>query len=82
MRIIKYTEFIKEELTNLGFIDGVNYISCTMNNMEEKISYILNPQNRENIDNIRKNAYEFVWKYHTQTERLKYINNIIHTELL
>lgn len=80
--LLAYDEFIKEELTNLGFIDGVNYISCTMNNMEEKISYILNPQNRENIDNIRKNAYEFVWKYHTQTERLKYINNIIHTELL
>jgi hypothetical protein len=43
--LFAYDEFVKSELVKLGFIDGENYISCTLNNMEEKIAYIINPDN-------------------------------------
>jgi len=75
--LLAYDEFVKDELNNLGFIDGENYISCTLNNMEDKIAYILDPNNLEEINRIRKNGYEFVWKYHKQTDRLKYINDFV-----
>jgi hypothetical protein len=80
--LFAYDEFVKDELNKFGFIDGVNYIGCTLTNMEEKISYILDPVNLEKINEIRKNGYEFVWKYHKQIDRLKYIDNFINTELI
>jgi hypothetical protein len=43
-----------DELVNLGFIDVVNYISCSLTNMQEKIAYILYPNNLEEINKIRK----------------------------
>lgn len=80
--LLAYDEFVKDELNNLGFIDGENYISCTLNNMEEKINYILNPDNIDKINYIRKNGYEFVWKYHKQSDRLKYIDNFVNKNLI
>jgi len=80
--LLAYDEFVKDELINLGFIDGVNYISCSLNNIEDKIEYILNPDNLKKINEIRKNGYEFVWKYHTQSDRLKYIDNFVNDNLI
>lgn len=80
--LLAYDEFVKDELGNLGFVDGVNYISCSLTNMEEKIAYILDPENLEEINKIRKNGYEFVWELHKQTDRLKYINDFVNDELL
>lgn len=80
--LLAYDEFVKDELVNLGFIDGVNYISCTLTNIEEKIDYIIDLKNLEEINKIRKNGYEFVWKYHKQTDRLKYIDEFVNNKLL
>lgn len=80
--LLAYDEFVKDELVNLGFIDGVNYISCSLTNMDEKIAYITDPNNLEKINEIRKNGYEFVWKDHKQTDRLKYINDFVNEKLL
>jgi hypothetical protein len=80
--LLAFDEFVKDELINLGFKDGENYISCTLENMEEKIRYILNPENLEEINKIRKNGYEFVWKYHKQTDRLKYIDKFINNNFI
>jgi hypothetical protein len=78
--------FIEGKNNNLNNLfltyDGVNYISCSLTNLEEKISYILNPDNLEKINEIRKNGYEFVWKYHKQTDRIKYIDNFVNNKLL
>lgn len=80
--LLAYDEFVKDELKNLGFIDGENYISCTLINMEEKIAYILDPFNLEKINEIKKNGYQFVWKYHKQIDRLKYVDDFVNTELI
>lgn len=80
--LFAYDELVKHELKDLGFIDGENYIGCTLKNMEEKIEYILNPDNLEKINQIRKNGYDFVWKYHKQSDRLKYIDEFVNKKLL
>lgn len=68
---------VKEHMLKLGFIDGQNYISCTMKNMNDKIKYILDPINRDEIDRIRINGYNFVLKYHKMSDRMKLLDNII-----
>lgn len=80
--LFAYDKFVKDELKNLGFIDGENYISCDLCNMEEKIKYILDPNNLNEINRIRKNGYDFVWKYHKQSDRLKYIDDYVNKNLL
>ena len=80
--LLAYDEFVKDELKNLGFIDGKNYISCSLNNIEDKINYILNPINLNEINQIRKNGYEFVWSKHTQSHRLNYVNNFVINNII
>lgn len=62
----------------LGFIDGVNYMSCTKNNVEEKINYIVNPENRDIIDNIRRKGHELVKEKHNSKYRLKILLDILN----
>ena len=75
--LLAYDKYIIEQLKNLGFIEGENYISCELWNIEAKIDFILNPRNRKEIDRIRKNGYELVWKKHTLNNRMKDIEKFI-----
>jgi len=68
----------KEHFKKLGYNDGEHYISCTIDNMEEKINWILDEKNRIEIDRIRKNGYDLVrskdtWINRTE-EIIKYFN--------
>mgnify|MGYP003949963119 CR=1 FL=1 len=63
---------------NLGFIDGIHYISMNTENFKEKINYILNNQNREEIDKIRYNGYILANQYHTSEHRAKQLIEIIN----
>ena len=56
--LIAYDEHVKYELKKLGFIEKVNYISCNLENIQEVFEYVLDPQNREKIDLIRRNGFE------------------------
>lgn len=71
--LLAHDELIKEQLEELGFIDGENYISMSLENMDEKINYVLDSNNREEIDRIRKNGYELVWSNHKISDRFKKI---------
>ncbi len=75
--LLAYDEHVKEPLEKLGFVDGVNYISCTIQNMEEKLNWIFDPNNLDQINLIRKNGYDLVWKKHKQGDRLKYITDLL-----
>jgi len=50
----------KEHFEKLGYIDGQHYISCTIENIEEKINWILDIKNKNKVDKIRKNGYNLV----------------------
>lgn len=55
------------EIEELGFIDGVNYVACTEENVLEKAAYyLLNEQKREEIVT---NGYKMIHKYHTNDMR-------------
>lgn len=64
-------------MSELGFIPDVNYISCSRDNFEEKINYITNVLNIDDINEIRKNGYELVKNKHTWKERMQFFTNII-----
>lgn len=66
-----------DELDKLGFIDGVNFISCSKENMEERIKYITDPKNKDEIDKIRHQGYLFVREKHTLKQRTEVIYNEI-----
>ena len=55
--LIAYDEHVKQYLNQLGFIDKVNYVSCTLENIQEVFDYVLDPCNREEIDTIRSNGF-------------------------
>jgi hypothetical protein len=67
----------KKYFDKLGFVDGVHYISVAPNNLEDKIKYVTDPINRDSIDIIRKNGYEFVRSRHFYRNRAQYLKNIL-----
>ena len=79
--LLAYDVHVKDQLKELGFIDGENYISCDLTNMNDKINYIVDPKNRNEIDKIRKNGYDMIWKNHTLIERMKDLTKYIDNNL-
>lgn len=65
----------KSKFEELGFIDGQHYISCNPENLEEKINYILNKDNYNELNKIRKNGYEFTLKNHNYKIRTKFLHD-------
>ena len=65
----------KNKFESLGFKDNEHYISCTKENMLNKINYIL--ENKDKIDIIRKNGQELVLEKHTYLNRTKFLMDII-----
>jgi len=76
--LIAYDEFVVEPLQHLGFMDGINYISVNYKNIEEKIMFITDSNNKELIDKIRFAGYSLVWKNHTLLNRTKLIDDIVN----
>lgn len=70
------------ELNNLGFRNMVHFIEYDENNLTESIEYVLDPMNKEIIDDIRKVGQEFVLENHMSDCRAKLINNIVETTIL
>lgn len=62
----------------LGFKDGEHYISCNIDNMQEKINYCLDPNNRNKIDRIRYNGYYLFNKNHTYEQRIFQFSSILN----
>lgn len=69
---------VKNIMENIGFIDGENYISCTRDNIIEKVKWILNNDNRVLIDIIRINGYNLIKSNHTWKSRLNLFEDIIN----
>jgi hypothetical protein len=67
----------KKYFSILGFEDMRDYISCTPENMNEKINFILNSSNYELLDKIRRSGYEKVIKYHNYEIRTEYLHNVL-----
>ena len=66
------------DLEKLGFIDNVNYIKCTKNNIMNKINWILNPVNINEVDKIRRNGQNHVLNNHHIMHRVKKMVSIMN----
>ena len=70
-----------DNLESLGFIDNVNYISCTKDNIQDKINWILDPLNKCKIDEIRKNGMEMVRNNHSIKKRAVFIHKYLSRKI-
>jgi FkbM family methyltransferase len=72
---------IQEQLNELGYFDNVNCIMCNQNNLIEKIEWILDDNNLEDINIIRKRGMELTREKHNTEERSIKFNNYINNNL-
>ena len=79
--LIAYDEYVKNELKQLGFIDGYNYISVDSDNLLQKIKWVTDINNKNDIDRIRINGYNLVKSQHCLINRVKYVDTIITNNL-
>jgi len=69
--------YTKPYVSKLGFIDGEHYISISKEDYSEKIEYIFDEKNREEIDKIRLAGYNWCNTYHTSEHRALQLKEII-----
>jgi hypothetical protein len=63
-------------LKELGFLENEHYIPVSKQNLEERIRYVLDEANYEELDEIRKKGHELVRKRHKTGDRARQINEI------
>lgn len=66
------------ELTRLGFIDMETCIIYNDTNIDEKVNYILDINNRKIIDEIRMNGKKLIETKYTKKHFIENIYNILH----
>lgn len=68
-----------DDISKLGFIDGVNFMSIDETNYIERIDYVLDPKNRAIIDDIRFNGYNMIRANHSLSIRVTQIIQTINS---
>jgi len=68
-------DMVSKEFKELGMIDMKHYVSCNKNNMFDKVKWVLDPENRETVDKIRKNGQILMLKYHKSCSRATSVNS-------
>ncbi|MCI0557089.1 MAG: glycosyltransferase, partial [Nitrososphaera sp.] len=63
-------------LRELGFIENRHYLPVSRENLEERVRYILDERNHEEVDEIRKRGQELVWERHKTSDRAKQIDEV------
>lgn len=61
-------------LKELGFIENRHYLPGSKGNLEERVQYILDKRNHEELDEIRRRGQELVWERHKTSDRARQIN--------
>ena len=67
-------EAVCEPLRSLGFFENVHYVPVNLDNLEERIEFVLNPANSIEIDAIRRRGQELVKNAHTTRHRAALID--------
>jgi len=61
-------------LKELGFIENVHYVPVSKENLEERMEYILDESNHQELDEIRRAGQALVWERHKTSDRARQIN--------
>lgn len=67
---------VSEPLGRLGFIENTHYVSVALDNMDEKIRYVLSHDNVDEIDEIRRRGQELVLSRHKTSDRARLIDEV------
>lgn len=67
---------VSEPLKELGFIENEHYLAVSKENLEEKVRYVLDEANHDELDEIRKAGQKLVWTRHKTSERARSINEV------
>jgi FkbM family methyltransferase len=70
-------DIISDELNKLGFYDKINCIMCNKDNLEEKIKWVLDINNRKVVDEIREKGMHLVRNNHNTKQKAIQFNKII-----
>jgi hypothetical protein len=70
---------VSEPVSRLGFIPNEHYLPASTENLEERIRYVLDEANHDEIDEIRRRGQELVWERHKTTDRARQINQACST---
>jgi hypothetical protein len=73
---------IEKDLNNLGFYNNINCIYCNKSNLENKIKWILNVENRHLVDTMRKKGMELVRQQHTTMHRSETFDIIVNNKYI
>lgn len=73
-------ESIQDELYRIGFENNVNCISCNKENLESKMKWILDKQNRKIVDEIRLKGMNLVRNNHNTNNRSEAFNSLINNK--
>lgn len=65
---------VSAPLKALGFIENEHYLPVSKETLEERIEYILDERNHQEIDTIRRNGQRLVWERHTTSDRARQID--------
>jgi len=61
-------------LRQLGFVENEHYIGVADEDLEEKIRFVLDERNHEQLDQIRRSGQELVWDRHKSIDRSRQID--------
>ena len=67
---------VSEPLSRIGFTEGVHYIGVSNEDLEDKIEYALDENNHDELNQVRRNGQELVWRLHKTSDRARSIDEI------
>ena len=65
---------VAAQLKELGLIRHRHYLPVSNDDLEEKIEYVLNERNHQELDEIRKRGQELIWEKHKTSDRARLID--------
>lgn len=76
--LLYFNENTKSEFEKLGYIDGIHYISLTKSNYTDKLNYVMNKNNIDEMEKVRLTGYNYTINNHTWNNRLNIIIKTIN----
>lgn len=69
-------DVVSGPLRELGFMENQHYLPVSKENLAERVQYVLDPGNHEELDEVRKRGQALVWERHKTSDRARQINEV------
>jgi glycosyl transferase family 1 len=68
---------VSAQLSELGFVANQHYVPVSLKNLEQRVEYVLAENNRDELDQVRRNGQSLVHKAHKTSDRARKINEVL-----